>query len=208
MGDHARQMISRIEHGQSTASVESLCAAARVLDVSADYLYGLTDDPTPSVALARDLADARAIISGEQDAVPDSVRHVTVVELASAAGHGAVVDSEQVTGRIAFRRSWLTRHGITADQCSVIRVVGESMEPTLPDGASILVDRNRRRRRVDHIFVVRTGDGLIVKRLGKTTAGAWRLLSDNPDKAAWPTLPWPDTAEVIGEVKWAARTFE
>ena len=44
------------------------------------------------------------------------------------------------------------------------------MEPTLPDGASILVDRNRRRRRVDHIFVVRTEDGLIVKRLGKTTA--------------------------------------
>ena len=60
MGDHARQMISRIEHGQSTTSVESLCAAARVLDVSADYLYGLTDDPTPSVALARDLANARA----------------------------------------------------------------------------------------------------------------------------------------------------
>ena len=29
----------------------------------------------------------------------------------------------------------------------------------------------RRRRRADHIFVVRTEDGLIVKRLGKTTAG-------------------------------------
>ena len=115
-----------------------------------------------------------------RDAAADSVRHVTVVELASAAGHGAVVDSEQVTGRVAFRRSWLTRHGITAAQCSVIRVVGESMEPTLPDGASILVDRNRRRRRVDHIFVVRTEDGLIVKRLGKTTAGAWRTPERQP----------------------------
>ena len=38
------------------------------------------------------------IVSGEQDAADDSLRHVTVVELASAAGHGAVVDSEQVTG--------------------------------------------------------------------------------------------------------------
>ena len=63
------------------------------------------------------------------------------------------------------------------------------MEPTLPDGASILVDHNRQRRRVDHIFVVRTEDGLIVKRLGKSTAGAWRLISDNPDKTAWRTLP-------------------
>ena len=48
MGAYTRQMISRIEHGQSTTSVESLGAAARVLNVSADYLYGLTDDPTPS----------------------------------------------------------------------------------------------------------------------------------------------------------------
>ena len=140
-------------------------------------------------------------------AAPDSLRHVTVVELASAAGHGAVVDSEQVIGRIAFRQSWLTRHEITAAQCAVIRVVGESMEPTLPDGGSILVDRNRRRRCVGRIFVLRTEDGLIVKRLDKSRDGAWRLISDHPDKRAWPTRPWPHDAEVIGEVKWAARTF-
>ena len=30
-------------------------------------------------------------------------------------------------------------------------------------------------------------------------------MSDNPDKQEWPTLRWPDAAEVIGEVKWAAR---
>ncbi len=27
----------------------------------------------------------------------------------------------------------------------------------------------------------------------------------DPDKQEWPTLRWPDAAEVIGEVKWAAR---
>ena len=32
-------------------------------------------------------------------------------------------------------------------------------------------------------------------------------MSDNPDKQEWPTLRWPSDAEVIGEVKWAARTF-
>ena len=29
----------------------------------------------------------------------------------------------------------------------------------------------------------------------------------SPDKQAWPTVPWFDDAPVIGEVKWAARTF-
>ncbi len=47
----------------------------------------------------------------------------------------------------------------------------------------------------------------IVKRAGKSRAGNWQLVSDNPDKQHWPTRPWPASAEVIGEVKWAARTF-
>ena len=46
-----------------------------------------------------------------------------------------------------------------------------------------------------------------VKRAGKSRAGNWQLVSDNPDKKEWPTLRWPADAEVIGEVKWAARTF-
>ena len=49
--------------------------------------------------------------------------------------------------------------------------------------------------------------GLIVKRAGKSRAGNWQLVSDNPDKQEWPTLRWPNDADVIGEVKWAARTF-
>ena len=62
-------------------------------------------------------------------------------------------------------------------------------------------------RLVGHIYVVRTDDGLIVKRAGKNRAGNWQLVSDNPDKKEWPTLRWPADADVIGEVKWAARTF-
>ena len=34
----------------------------------------------------------------------------------------------------------------------------------------------------------------------------WQLVSDHPDKQEWPTRRWPDTADVIGEVTWAART--
>ena len=81
------------------------------------------------------------------------------------------------------------------------------MEPTFVDGCSILVNQASRRRRVGRIFVVRTEDGLVVKRAGRDRAGAWQLVSDNPNKQAWPTVSWPDDAPVIGEVKWAARTF-
>ena len=81
------------------------------------------------------------------------------------------------------------------------------MEPTLVDGCSILVNHVSRRRRVGRIFVVRTDDGLIVKRASREAPGAWQLVSDNPDKHVWPNRPWPTDAVIVGEVKWTARTF-
>ena len=53
----------------------------------------------------------------------------------------------------------------------------------------------------------RVDDGLVVKRAGRDASGAWQLVSDNPNTHVWPTRPWPPDAVVVGEVKWAARTF-
>ena len=78
--------------------------------------------------------------------------------------------------RRCVRESVRGTNGLVASQCKVIGVKGESMEPTLTDGCSILIDLNRRRRTAGHLYVIRTGDGLIVKRAGKNRAGAWQLV--------------------------------
>lgn len=131
-------------------------------------------------------------------------RPVDVMELSGAAGGGALDPDETVTNRVFFRRVWLDRHGLDPTHCVVIGVTGESMEPTLPEGCSILVDRSRRKRRSGSIFVVRTEDGLVVKRAGKDKDGNWHFVSDHP---GWHSLPWPDETKIIGEVKWMARTL-
>ena len=200
-------LISMVEHGRSNLSVANLSAAAKALGVSVDFLCGLTTDPTPARQLAQELADKATRVRDleEQRAyvgTADDGDYVGVCEL-----DGAVVEHERITGRIKFRRDWFARHGLAAGECRVIQVLGESMEPTLVDGCSILVNQASRRRRVGRIFVVRTEDGLVVKRAGKNRAGAWQLVSDNPNKQVWPTLVWPADAPAIGEVKWAARTF-
>ena len=151
-------------------------------------------------------AELEALLSDETaTAVKGSPsRPVVTYELAAAAGGGAMELDETPTGIVYFRYDWLTQHGLDAKQCCVMGVVGESMETMLPDGCAILVNRRSGiRRRVDHLYVVINDLGLIVKRAGKDEDGQWLLVSDHP---AWEPVPWGD-AQMIGEVKWMARTL-
>ena len=200
-----RTSITHVEAGRSRLRLEGAAAAARELGVSLDYLVGLTDDPTPAAQRVPEVsAAAEPVPAYEADSEAVPLRHIEVVELAVAAGAGAEAISETVTDRIAFRTNWLTRQGINPVQSVVITVAGESMEPTLPDGCSILVDRSRRRRRAGGIFVLRTEDGLVAKRLGKNTSGHWEITSDNPE---WERVPWAADTEIIGEVRWMGRSL-
>ena len=265
-------MISRVESGQKELRFRGAVNAARELNVSLDYLAGLTDEPTPAALLHRDLAVALAKVHELEDAIPLATARTTAVrfkelekqdhatleantrlrgprtditrrlndsiepspvylsdhdaapalavsaepvetpdarcipawDVDAAAGDGALFDEEKAIGWLPFRRKWLDRNGLDASECAIITVREESMEPTVPDGAVILINRAQRPRRVGRVYVLRTDDGLVVKRAGKDEHGRWRLLSDNP--ASVP-VDWPDDAEVIGDVKWTARMF-
>ena len=157
----------------------------------------------PAVGFAN--ADARPVAAANEDGVTPGARSVGTREVEAAAGGGAVnLDEAPVKGPVWFRRDWLDGHGIDPTLSVVISVRGESMEPTLPAGSKILVDRTRTRRRSGRIFVVTTEEGLVVKRLERR-GRQWFLVSDHP---SWEPVPWPREAEVVGEVRWASRTFE
>ena len=135
---------------------------------------------------------------------PSDRSPVRLVEVASASGMGAEVYDETPVGFLWFRNDWLQSHSIDPEQSNIISVRGASMEPTLLDGCSILVDRKRREPHEDRIYVMRIAEGLVVKRLGLDEEDRWELRSDNPD---WRATPMSPEAEIIGEVRWSARTF-
>ena len=157
---------------------------------------------------ANDLEDPGALgVQATADSATGApgTRSVQMIEMEAAAGGGAYnLDDAPVRGPVWFRRDWIDSRGIDPTQAVVISVQGDSMEPTLPAGCKILVDRQRQRRRVGKIYVITTSDGLVVKRLGRGEGGGWLLVSDN-DAPEWPDVPWPDDAVVAGEVKWMAR---
>ena len=221
MGDrYSPSMISQVETGQRTLRLDGAINAARELGVSLDYLVGLSDDPRPYSEIAIGLAELDALkhelggssvlydpeaLHNERAYAVDaaSARYVEIHEVAAAAGDGILIEDAPVKGHLTFQRDWLKSHGIDPARCTVIGISGNSMEPTLPDGCSILVDHARQTRRRGRIYVLQTDDGLMVKRAGREKSG-WQLISDNP---YWPPAVWPDDAAIIGEVRWAARTF-
>lgn len=196
----ARPYLNKILAGKlRNPGIENVARIANALEVSVDYLLqatcfgcngGGTTDP-----------EALAGPKGELIEFPTGAKPIVVHRLSTAAGSGALDLDESIKTYAWFRSEWLSRKGLVADQCAIISVTGESMKPALPDGCVILIDRNRTRRRDGHIFVVRTEDGLVVKRLGKDKKGHWLLVSDHPE---WKSAPWPEDAVIIGEVKWSA----
>ena len=203
LGDRYDQaMISRVERGSRNLRLDGAVRAAEELGVSLDYLVGLTDDPTP--AAQRNSDPAPAATNTAVDAGSDrSARPVDVLEVMACAGDGIEAYDETPAGVLWFRADWLLKHRVSPKQCQVITVRGESMEPTLPDGCSILVDRSRKELQPRRIYVLRNEDGVVVKRAAQNREGWW-LTSDNP---AWLPVLLTEEADIVGEVRWVARTF-
>ena len=228
LGGHVQSMVAHIEAGRRHLRYDDFVNAGRTLGVSLDYLAGLTDDPTPAVASrngnhavsvygyggspvpekhanidTRPVAETKPGYNLDEANDQDGIWNLPVREVSPAAGSGAEVFGEEVVGYVPFRRDWLAYHGIDPEQADVVQVSGESMEPTLPDGCSILVDRTRRELQPQHIYVLRNEDGLVVKRVDRNRDGWW-VISDNP---AWLPVMLTEDTDIIGEVRWSAVTY-
>ena len=204
--------ISMMETNKSGTSLKTAMSVATALRVSLDYLAGWVDDPRPArVLLGRLNAKMEDLQDIDEDYASQSKLEATVeigiTQIESAAGAGATVHDEHVLTKVNFPARWLFERGLRPSSCRFIRVRGESMEPTLPDGSLILVDLATEHPKSNKIFVIRTGDELIVKRLVKDTKVGWLLESDHPQRSLWPTQLWPNDADIVGEVRWVGRNL-
>ncbi len=124
-------------------------------------------------------------------------------EVLAAAGSGAEVIDEDVKGFLGFNRVWLREQRLEANKLAVIDVQGDSMEPTLRDGDSVLLDLRDPALQDGGIYTLRREAELLVKRLRRQTAG-WLIVSDN---LAYPVEPLDATVHVVGKVVWLGRTM-
>ena len=173
---------------------------------------GVVDDPRPTRELAAELAIKNARIRDLEEGhaeplAPDWRDHVAIDRLDTTVGADGTVREETVTCQLKFPHPWLRKYGLRAHECRIVRMTGEAMEPTIPDGSAILVDTAATDRRDGAIAIVRIGGRQVVKRILNDPEAGWLLAADNSDKAGWPTEPWPEDAVLVGEVKWLGRAL-
>lgn len=123
-----------------------------------------------------------------------------------AAGHGSIARDEAPSRELAFRRKWLRFREFNENDLALVFAKGDSMEPTIADNETLMVDTSERRLRDGHIYVIRNGDHLLVKRIQTLWNDGVQLLSDNKEYPPQ-EIPSSDLAnlEVIGKVLWVGK---
>jgi SOS-response transcriptional repressor LexA len=125
----------------------------------------------------------------------------------AAAGAGAANDQETAIDDLQFPAALLREMGVgRAAALSLVRVDGDSMQPTLSSGDDILVDSDDAADRLrDGVYVLRRDDdAVIVKRIALNPAGGIDIRSDNESGGTWLNVD-PAGVHVIGRVIWAGR---
>lgn len=132
----------------------------------------------------------------------DEFAEVRMLDVCVAAGHGCEPTIEEELGALKFRRDFLRAVGVSEVNAAVITVKGASMEPTIADGAMLLVNRANREPRSGSIYVFHiAGNGLVVKRVVKS-GERWLARSDNDDRTAFPDFYFDEGATLIGRAVW------
>lgn len=128
------------------------------------------------------------------------------VEALAGAGSSFVTSGETV-GLYAFRQDFLRRIGVHANKCVMMDVMGESMQPLIMNGDTILVDTSQTTLKDGEIFLVTLGEELLVKRVQRSVRG-WMLVSQNPNFAPMVVEECDlDSFVVRGRVRWFGRVM-
>lgn len=119
------------------------------------------------------------------------------------AGNGQLVGDEQVRRQLAFRRKWLRYRQLNPTDLALVFAKGDSMEPTIHSGDTILVDTAKTQIVDGSIFVIRLSDALYAKRLQKLPDGGVNIISDNQGYSMLTVLGRDmESIQVIGKVVW------
>lgn len=185
--ENLRQLISGLDMNISDFAEKIGEKPSRVNDV----LQGRQRPPFDLIEKIIELLDVDAnwLITGKErsdrsssecTAEETDYEYVPMYDVEVSAGYGnhayGVTEPETY---LAFRKDWLQSRGLYARHLNIVTAHGDSMEPTISNKDSLLVDTSRNTPKDGHIYVIRSSDMLWVKRIQRQLDGTLLLISDN-----------------------------
>lgn len=190
LGFSKGNVFSMWESGSNKSYIDYLPVIARKYGVTTDWLFGLTDDPTPPAEIiqkyraldehGRTLIDTLLALEyercagAEEQSEPADGEYIRHYLVPAAAGYAAPIEGEDYE---EIPRPADAPEG--ADFCITVR--GDSMEPYIPDGSLAYIRRGAQLQEFDvGIFFV-DGD-VFCKQWYVDREGTLHLLSANPKR--------------------------
>lgn len=186
--------IYRYIKGESAIPVKALVKIAEATGVSIQWL---------ATGEGEQESDGKA---QDESALDSEFALVPGYNVQVAAGSGVFPEDEQPSRKLAFRRKWLKYRGLNDTDLVLVFAKGDSMEPTISDNNTLLIDTSNQQLMDGNIYVIRVNSHLVVKRVQTLLNRDIMLLSDN--KEYHPETLKPDQLQdlqVIGKVVWIGK---
>lgn len=161
-------------------NLPALLSFSRILRVSPDQISPGLAKLMPQT---KDEDIGTPVIPLESGArTPEGYVSVNRYNLKFEAGSGHIQwEIEEEEEPRTYSLAYLRAKGIKPENARRVKIVGDSMKPTLFDGDSVLVDIGDRVVRDGKVYVMRYGDGFRVKRTLVRFDKSLVLVSDNKD---------------------------
>lgn len=172
---------------------EAIAAAVKAQGADEAEVWALTGAPAKPIEIPTD------------NPAPNGTTLVPIYDVMASAGFGAVVDAEDHVANLAFSSQYLCEMtSAKGDQLAAIRIKGDSMAPTIQDDDTVVIDRTKTNLDYDGLFVIRSGDNLMIKRISRgSRRKTVMIVSDN---ALYPPVESERTElDVVGKVIWYGR---
>lgn len=151
-------------------------------------------------------AEYVGMISAWDDDTPvdeDEVEVPFLREVELAAGSGKTSIEETTRWKLRFGKQTLRKKGVQPENAVCVVVRGNSMEPILPDGSTVGVDRGATNITDGKVYALKDDGMLRVKILYRLPGGMVRLRSYNRDEYSDEDRSL-ESIEIIGRVFWSS----
>jgi phage repressor protein C with HTH and peptisase S24 domain/DNA-binding XRE family transcriptional regulator len=130
---------------------------------------------------------------------------VFIPQMAGTIRNGGLAPDDTTEMRIAFRRDWIARKGYPQNM-SIIKIQGDSMEPTLLSGDLVLVDHSKDATTRGGLFAITIDQEILIKRIQPLRGSKLLVISDNEKYTTLEIAA--ENIHINGKVIWFAREIE